>query len=273
MSTRRRIPRSAHTPSHRGQADLHIHSLASDGLNSPQQILDYVEEWTNLDVIAITDHDEITGAWEARELHARGHYSFDFVVGEEVTSLSGHLLALDIERPIRMFQSLESTIRAIHEQGGLAIVPHPLVWLSGGLRRPTIERLCHHPDPLIYLDGIEVFNPSFAGKSMHDAVVALNQEVWRLPAFGGSDSHHLETIGTARTTFPGRTWQDLRRAIKERTTEAEGEFWDAHDHYSIAIPQAWRSLVLLPGKRLKMIAGYITSDMAERRSRRHRRQG
>src|SRR5207247_1433670 len=52
---------------------------------------------------------------------------FEVVVGEEVTTLGGHLLALWIEQPIRPFRSLRSTIAAIHDQSGIAIPAHPLV--------------------------------------------------------------------------------------------------------------------------------------------------
>ena len=44
------------------KADVHIHSNFSDGAPGITEILDYVEDKTNLDVIAITDHDTIEGA-------------------------------------------------------------------------------------------------------------------------------------------------------------------------------------------------------------------
>ena len=48
-------------PGH-SKADLHIHSTYSDGLDSIPQILDYVEQQTDLDLIAIADHDDVRGA-------------------------------------------------------------------------------------------------------------------------------------------------------------------------------------------------------------------
>lgn len=233
--------------------------MASDGLNRPQEILDYVEEHTDLNVVAITDHDEIEGAHEAREIWQRGHYSFDLVLGEEITTLSGHLLALDIEQPIRMFQSLERTIAEIHHQGGLAIVPHPLAWFSSGLRRWRMDTIMDSNDPHVYFDGLETFNPSFAGRQVHTDTIDLNN-VYQLASLGGSDSHCLQTIGTARTIFAGSTWQDLRRCIVERSTSAEGEFWSFADHSSIAVPQAMRSLIILPGKRIRKMAGWFLAD-------------
>jgi predicted metal-dependent phosphoesterase TrpH len=241
-----------------GRADLHIHSLASDGLNSPAEILAYVEEQTDLDVIAIADHDGVDGALEARALWLRGGYSFEVIVGEEITTQSGHLLALDIKSNIRMFQSLERTISEIHAQGGLAVVPHPLAWFSAGLRRWRIESVMQQP-PEQHFDGMETFNPSFAGRQTYAEALALAGEL-QLAHLGGSDSHHIDTIGTARTVFPGRTWSDLRQAIATRCTMSEGEFWGRSSYTSIAVPQAFRSLVILPGKRVKKMAGWFLAD-------------
>jgi len=189
--------RDSHRPL--GKADLHIHSLASDGLNSPRQILDYVEEQTDLDVIAVTDHDHVEGALEARELWEKGHYSFEVVVGEEITTLSGHLVALDIKKCVRMFQSLEKTIDDIHKQGGLAIVPHPLAWFSSGLRRWRIETIMQQPVAQRF-DGIETFNPSFAGRQTYLEAMALAESLG-LARCGGSDSHSLETIAQRAPCF------------------------------------------------------------------------
>ncbi len=241
-----------------GTADLHIHSLASDGLNSPKQILEYVEEETDLDVIAITDHDEVSGALEARTLWAKGAYSFDLVVGEEITTQSGHLLALDISSCIRMLQPLERTIHEIRAQGGLVIVPHPLAWYSAGLRRWRIESIMRQPEKM-HFDGMESFNATVAGRRTNREAIALTN-AWGLGHVGGSDSHDLRTIGSARTLFPGRSWNDLRQAIVDRTSTTQGEFYGLSSYASIAVPQMFRSLVLLPGKRVKKMAGWFLSD-------------
>src|SRR4029078_6753346 len=84
-----------------------------------------VERHTELDVIAITDHDRIDAATVARTMAAdRGHRA-EVIVGEEITTLGGHLLALWIERPIKPFRTLRTTIAEIHDQGGLAVPAHP----------------------------------------------------------------------------------------------------------------------------------------------------
>src|SRR2546421_7480478 len=96
-----------------GRADLHIHTLASDGTSGLVEILDFVERKTDLDVIAITDHERIDAAQAARSIAASSGLRFEVVVGEEVTTRGGHLLALFIDQPIRPLRSLRWTIAAI----------------------------------------------------------------------------------------------------------------------------------------------------------------
>src|SRR5205085_1742010 len=76
-----------------GRADLQLHSDLGDGLSSIEEILDSAEK-AGLDVIALTDHDDIRGAFELRELAARRSSPVEIVTGVEVTTRSGHLLAL-----------------------------------------------------------------------------------------------------------------------------------------------------------------------------------
>src|SRR5438552_1965561 len=98
----------------RGRADLHIHSAVGDGLATVARILDYVEHRTDLDLIAITDHDEVRGALEARELAAAGRRRFEVIVGTEITTRQGHLLAYQIGRRYPMLRSLRDSIAAVH---------------------------------------------------------------------------------------------------------------------------------------------------------------
>jgi predicted metal-dependent phosphoesterase TrpH len=244
-----------------GKADLHIHSRADDGLATPRQIVDYVEENTDLDIIAITDHDEIVGAWEAREIVAAGRYRFQALVGVEVTTRQGHLLALGIERPIRMLQEMDRTISLVHEQGGVCVLPHPMAWFSMGARQSLVNRLVRQPTDSVYLDGLEVFNPSFAGRIVFTLAERLNRTRWRLAACGGSDSHSLNTIGSAYTTFPGeRSVAGLRAALANRTTGYGGQFWSVEDHTSIALPQLYRSMIVTPVARIRRTRGLLREE-------------
>src|SRR5256885_16037058 len=78
----------------RGRADLHMHTTASDGWPSPQQLVDHARG-TGLDVIAVTDHDTIEGALRAAE-HAARWTSLQSVIGDEVTYLDGKIIGLFI---------------------------------------------------------------------------------------------------------------------------------------------------------------------------------
>jgi predicted metal-dependent phosphoesterase TrpH len=195
------------------RADLHIHTTGSDGLGSPAAVLEAVARRGDLAVIAITDHDDLTPALRARELHARRGYRFGFVAGMEVTTLEGHLLALFIEERVPSFRSLATTLDRIHAQGGLAIVPHPLSPLTRSIGRHGIERVLARRADGLWFDGIELANPSPAGRLRTARARRLNRERFHLPEVGGSDAHYLPVVGSAYTRFPGETADDLRMAI------------------------------------------------------------
>ena len=205
------------------RADLHIHTVASDGTATVSQILEYVERQTDLRVIAITDHERIDAAVAARQMAADRGLRAEVVVGEEVTTLGGHLLALFIDRPIRPYKSLRSTIAAVHDAGGLAIPAHPLVPYPLCAQGWVLRRLIDDSDATVHPDAIETFNPTSLGKPWHARVVRF-ADAHRLARVGNSDSHALEAIGSGWTTFPGRTAADLRLAIETRTTDHGGSF-------------------------------------------------
>ncbi len=209
----------------RGLADMHIHSLYSDGTARIADILDHVERHTTLDVVAITDHERIDSAVRAAEIHAAGGYSFDLVVGEEITTRRGHVLGLFLTERVAALRPLAETLRAIHAQGGIAIAAHPLapVPLSVGPR--GLRAVRDDDTPGVHFDAIELFNPSTAGRTRHGARLALNARELGLPGVGNSDAHVLESIGSGRTTFPGSTAADYRAAIAAGDVLPDG---DAH---------------------------------------------
>src|SRR3990172_3244693 len=105
----------------RGKADLHVHTSFSDGMADAREVLDYVEAQTDLDVLAITDHDDIRGALKAREIWARGNYGLELVTGAELTRIEGHLLALFVGEPLPNLCHFEEALEAIDRLGGGAI--------------------------------------------------------------------------------------------------------------------------------------------------------
>ncbi len=204
------------------KADIHIHTTYSaDGTASVEQVLEYAASKTDLRVIAITDHDAIEGALQARRLASR--YGVEVVVGEEVSTADGHVLALFIEHWLPPGRPAAETIAAVHAQGGLCIAAHPYAWIVPSM---GWNGLCDRvgPNGEWPLDGIESYNASLwlpqSNKTAHRVGSSVD-----LAICGGSDSHQLSTIGLGYTLFPGTTAQDLHRAIVARQTRATGMQW------------------------------------------------
>jgi len=232
-----------------GRADLQLHSDLGDGLAPPEAILDSAER-AGLQVIALTDHDDIRGSFILRDHAARRGSAVEIVTGVEVTTRSGHLLALWIEDEIPMFASLAATVARIHGMGGVAIVPHPLSYLTFSVGEGALRALVAGPVEC-RVDGIELRNPSYAGRVRSRRAAWLNERVLGVAATGSSDAHHAQLVGTAWTDFPGKTAADLRRAIAERTTTPDGRHWTLAEHLDGVAKQQWRSMVRDPVKRAR----------------------
>jgi predicted metal-dependent phosphoesterase TrpH len=228
-----------------GRADLHMHTRASDGLMSVRDLVDFIEHQTDLDVIAITDHDETAASLEGREWAARQRYRIQVVPGVEVTTRDGHLLALFVEERPPALRGLQATAEWVFARGGLCIAAHPFTrWthsLNTGALCPAAENGL--------LAGVEVFNASLAGRASQPRALRF-AERYGLARIGSSDAHMVSMVGLARTRFAGRTPQDLRLAIENRATWAEGRFATPAEMAVEAIPQLARSMVYLPLRRI-----------------------
>ncbi len=205
--------------SHLSKADLHIHSTYSDGTADVAAIVAHAAG-SDLRVIAITDHDTIAGGRAAAQL-ARD-FGVEVIVGEEVSTAEGHLLALFIDDELPPGRPAAETIAAIHAQGGLCVAAHPYdrsVPSLGayGLRERQGEWR---------LDAVEVLNAGviWSQRGCNCIAQRLAAELG-LPAVGGSDAHSLATIGRAYTLFPGSSAADLYRAILHGQTSWGGGYW------------------------------------------------
>jgi len=207
---------------HWSKVDLHVHTTHSDGTATVNEVLAHVAQHSDLRLIAITDHDTITGALEARS--KADAYGVEVIVGEEVSTNQGHLLALFIEAALPPHRPVAETIAAVHAQGGLCIAAHPYDWLVPSLGRAGLRWRAAGQRAEWRLDGVESFNASLWVPRSNSIAAAVGGEL-ALPLLGGSDSHHLATIGLGYTRFPGSSASDLRAAIKRGQTEPGGSYW------------------------------------------------
>jgi predicted metal-dependent phosphoesterase TrpH len=253
-----------------GRADLHIHTRYGDGMATVPELLRHIEERGDLDVIAVTEHDTIRAADEARDLHARGNFRFDIVPGIEVTTLDGHLLALYIDEPVSSFRRIEETLEAVHRLGGIAIAPHPLSWLTRSIGERAFARVAAIANDGVHFDGIEEYNMSPAGRVTSARARRLNRECLNLASIGSSDAHFLASIGCAHTEFEGATAADLRRAIEANATAgACGRAPRIAElgYRNIALQQ-WRGMMATPRNMgwAPTIRSFVTSRIQRRDS-------
>jgi predicted metal-dependent phosphoesterase TrpH len=210
---------SSHTAVLPGTADLQIHTRFSDGSDSPRDVLRWAER-KRLDVIAITDHDTIEGALIAGELALESRSYPDVIVGEEVSSVDGHILGLFLHTRVPPGLSAEETVAAIHEQGGIAIAAHPYWRHASSGRRGWVYSVGDHVEHVAF-DAVEVLNGGFT-----PSMIAANRraaEVARAlgkTEVGGSDAHVRHAVAWAHTRFDGRYARDLRRSILAGSTRA-----------------------------------------------------
>jgi predicted metal-dependent phosphoesterase TrpH len=217
------------------KADYHLHTSVGDAVCTPEEIVDHVEHNTDLKVIAITDHDQIKGGIAAREYALKKNYKVNVIVGEEVSTLKGHLIGLFMKKRIRRYTGLIDTIKAIHGQGGVIIVPHPLSYLTTSVGEMAFRKVMEHKDEDVYFDAVELINPAIAGRVTDPKAIKLNNSYWKLPTTGGSDSHSVESIGDGYTIFKGSTEEDFRQAILNGTTTYGGRYWDFREHWKLFV--------------------------------------
>lgn len=168
--------------------DLHMHTDHSPDCATPVDTLLESAKRAGLGAIAVTDHNEISGALEARE-RANG---IKVIVAEEVkTADQGEVIGLFIEEKIPRGMTLQETIAEIRRQGGLVYVPHPFDRMHSV---PDYEHLLAVVDDI---DAIEVFNPRVAISSFNEEAERFAAK-YRIVAGAGSDSHVAQGLGSVK---------------------------------------------------------------------------
>ncbi len=186
--------------------DLHCHTSASfDCLASPESVVRAAAS-RGLTHLAVTDHDRIEGALRARDAAPDG---LTVIVGEEVKTADGDLVALFLERAVAPGRSARDTIAEVREQGGMVGIPHPFDRFRGSmLRDPRLEATGQ------LVDWVEAHNARVVGSSGNERAAAFARELG-LPGVAVSDAHSTLEVGVAYTVVqvdPG-TPEGMRAAL------------------------------------------------------------
>jgi predicted metal-dependent phosphoesterase TrpH len=196
-----------------GLADLHVHSIYSyDGTASVPAVLSRARQ-IGLNVIAITDHDDIKGSLKALELAQL--YGVEVIPGIEITTAEGDLLALNVASVIPRGQPLIETVLQVQAAGGFCIAPHPMANGLGmkSLNAYSILRALRNPGVARTLIAIETYNATAIDRmSNHYARILADR--LNMTQTGSSDAHVVDAIGLGATEFEGHTAQELIEALR-----------------------------------------------------------
>lgn len=170
--------------------DLHMHTDHSGDCATPVEVLLDAARRQGLGAIAVTDHNEVSGAHEAAAKAAE--YGVKVIVGEEVkTADQGEVIGLFIDEKIPKGVTLQEAIADIRRQGGLVYVPHPFD------RMHSVPDYEHMLDIVDEIDAVEVFNPRVAIASFNEEAARFAAK-YRMIAGAGSDSHVAQGLGSVR---------------------------------------------------------------------------
>lgn len=172
--------------------DLHCHTSASfDSLSDPRKVVESAAR-QGLTHLAITDHDRIDGALRARDLAPAG---LQVIVGEEVRTADGDLIAVFLQEAVEPHRPARETIEAVRAQGGLVGIPHPFDRYRGSmLKDPRLEAIAQ------LVDWVETHNARVVGGSGNERAAAFALELG-LPGVAVSDAHSVLEVGVAYTAM------------------------------------------------------------------------
>jgi predicted metal-dependent phosphoesterase TrpH len=173
------------------EVDLHMHTDHSPDCATPVKVLLETARDRGLGAIAVTDHNEVSGALEARRI-AEEMDDLTVIVGEEVkTAEQGEVIGLFLEEKIPRGMTMAETIAAIRDQGGLVYVPHPFD------RFHSVPDYEHLLDIVEEIDILEVFNPRVALTSFNEEAERFARK-YRIVPGAGSDGHVAQALGSVR---------------------------------------------------------------------------
>ncbi|QZP37091.1 PHP-associated domain-containing protein [Halobaculum magnesiiphilum] len=188
--------------------DFQTHTNRSPecGWMAPETLVRRAES-VGLDGVAITDHNTMDGVGPARRAASD---QFLVISAEEVDTPDGQIIGLFLEEPIEPWQSPRTVIQEIHDQGGLALAPHPFDAMRSGL-----SSLSEYTD---VLDAVETINSRCVRPAYNRRALEFAQQ-YEIPKTGGSDSHFAHEIGTAYTDLEipsdARAGESLADPVKQ----------------------------------------------------------
>lgn len=198
-------------PAQRAFIDLHCHTSASfDSLAAPAAILRAAAA-RGLTHLAITDHDRIDGALEARDRAASEAPELTVIVGQEIRTQAGDLIGAFLREAVPPGLSAPEAIAAVRDQGGLVGIAHPFDRFRGSLGRGEAASL---EAVAATVDWIEAWN---ARLMLGDGNIRAAELAARVgvPGVAVSDAHTALEVGVAWTTLHGdpSTAETLREAL------------------------------------------------------------
>ena len=165
--------------------DSHIHSEYSPDSKSKIENIIKIAKNRNIDIIGISDHNTVEGSEIAQKLTKKDDI---FIMPSiEISSLEGHIIGYGCQENIKRDLSAEETIDLIHNQGGLAIIPHPYCFYRHGL-------LCKKDYKDLKIDAIETKNARFIIGYCNSKAKKLSKKE-KLPGLGASDAHYYKFVG------------------------------------------------------------------------------
>ena len=195
--------------------DSHIHSqYSSDCLTKIDDIIDKSIA-SGLDIIAISDHNNIRGSEIAIEKTASNE-DLLVVPSLEVSSLEGHIVGFGCTDLIPSNLSAHETIDRIHDNGGLAIIPHPYCFYRHGL-------FCKANPSTLNFDAIETKNARFIIGYCNSKALKLSK-LNKIPSLGASDSHFIDFLGDCYSNIDCEMDIDsVLKAIKKGKVSPAGQ--------------------------------------------------
>ncbi len=202
---------------------------SADATTTLKEVVYYAKE-RGLDGVAVTDHDTIIGA-----LRLAKQKQIIAIPGIEINTLNGHVLALNVTKPIARNRDLIETVEKIRELGGIAALAHPSVILKGG----AAYKACSASN----IDAVEIINSAAFPFFLSTYLNRRLAKRLRLPEIAGSDAHHPQEIGKAYTIISADSnLDDIIEALRKGKTVPFGK------------PLSWAS-------RLKRTGFYLQSRL------------